>query len=209
MEASRPAADTAPATLPGPSSSAPPPAPAPTPRPAAATAAAKLPASSASRTVAMLAPSSAETPPLAPAGADPLPGAKSAQPRQAQRELLAERVKAWAAAWSAQAYTAYADFYAPSFVPADGSSRDGWAKQRQQRLSRPAQVAVEIRNFRLKDVANDVAIAEFEQHYRSDSYSDRTRKVLKWVRLGGQWLIQQETARPLAASAASRRKVEK
>ncbi|MBI3094717.1 MAG: TolC family outer membrane protein [Rhodocyclales bacterium] len=209
MEASRPAADTAPATLPGPSSSAPPPAPAPTPRPAAATAAAKLPAPSASGTVAMPAPSSAEMPPLAPAGADPLPGAKSVQPRQAQRELLAERVKAWAAAWSAQAFTAYADFYAPSFVPADGSSRDGWAKQRQQRLSRPAQVAVEIRNFRLKDVANDVAIAEFEQHYRSDSYSDRTRKVLKWVRLGGQWLIQQETARPLAASAASRRKAEK
>lgn len=192
MEASRPATDAVPATsLPGPSSSA----PAPSPAPASAPAAAPVPPSS-------------ETPPLALAVADKLPGATPAPPRQAQRELLAERVKAWAAAWSAQAYAAYADFYAPTFVPADGTSRDSWAKQRQQRLSRPAQIAVEISNFRLKQVANDVAIAEFEQHYRSDSYSDKTRKTLKWVRLGGQWLIQQETARPLAASVPARRKAE-
>lgn len=218
MEASRPATDTAPATpLPGPSSSAPAPspaqAPAPTLRPPAVSAAVKLPTPpvlppSASGAVAAAAPSSSETPPLVLAIADKLPGATPVQSRQAQRKLLAERVKAWAAAWSAQTYTAYADFYAPTFVPADGLSRDSWAKQRQQRLSRPAQVAVEISNFRLKEVAKDVAIAEFEQHYRSDSYSDRTRKALKWVRLGGQWLIEQETARPLAASVASRRKAE-
>jgi len=154
-----------------------------------------------------LGPCEAE-PPLALVVADRLPGTAPAQPRQAQRKLLGERVQAWAAAWSAQAYAAYADFYAPTFVPADGASRDSWAKQRQQRLSRPAQVAVEVSNFRLKEVAKDVAIAEFEQHYTSDSYSDRTRKVLKWVRQGGQWLIQQETARPLAAVVASRRKAE-
>ena len=224
MDASRPAADTAPATPPpGPSNSAPLPSPAPapapsavpapTPRPAAVSAALKLPTPpvlppSAPVAVAAPAPSSPEMPPLALAAADRLPGTAPAQSRQAQRKLLGERVKAWAAAWSAQAFAAYADFYAPSFVPADGSSRDSWAKQRQQRLSRPAQVAVEISNVRLKEVAKDVAIAEFEQHYTSDSYSDRTRKALKWVRQGGQWLIQQETARPLAASVASRRKAE-
>ena len=225
MEASRPAADTAPATvLPGPSSAAPPPspapapapsaAPAPTPRPPAVSAALKLPTPPVSPSapvaaaVVAPAPSSSNMPPLALAVAERLPGTAPAQPRQAQRKLLGERVQAWAAAWSAQAYAAYVDFYAPTFVPADGTSRDNWAKQRQQRLSRPAQIAVEISNFRLKEVATDVAIAEFEQHYTSDSYSDRTRKVLKWVRQGGQWLIQQETARPLAASVASRRKAE-
>ena len=225
LEASRPAADTAPATsLPGPSSAAPPPspapapapsaAPAPTPRPPAVSAALKLPtppvlpSAPVAAAVVAPAPSSSNMPPLALAVAERLPGTAPAQPRQAQRKLLGERVQAWAAAWSAQAYAAYADFYAPTFVPADGASRDSWAKQRQQRLSRPAQVAVEVSNFRLKEVAKDVAIAEFEQHYTSDSYSDRTRKVLKWVRQGGQWLIQQETARPLAASVANRRKAE-
>ncbi|MDP3512261.1 MAG: TolC family outer membrane protein [Sulfuritalea sp.] len=227
MEASRPAADTAPATvLPGPSSAAPLPspapapapapsaAPAPTPRPPAVSAALKLPtppvlpSAPVAAAVVAPAPSSSEMPLLALAVADRLPGTAPAQSRQAQRKLLGERVQAWAAAWSAQTFAAYADFYAPTFVPADGSSRDSWAKQRQQRLSRPAQVAVEISNFRLKEVTKDVAIAEFEQHYTSDSYSDRTRKVLKWVRQGGQWLIQQETARPLAAGVASRRKAE-
>ncbi|MFH1871355.1 MAG: TolC family outer membrane protein [Pseudomonadota bacterium] len=217
METSRPGA-TAPATsLPGPSSSAPTLAPAssaalaPTSPTPALSAAVKLPTPpvllpSAPIAGVATAPATPEMPPLALAVADRLPGTAPAQSRPAQRKLPAERVKAWAAAWSAQAFAAYAEFYAPSFVPADGSSRDSWAKQRQQRLSRPARVAVEISNVRLKQVANDVAIAEFEQHYRSDSYSDRTRKVLKWVRLGGQWLIQQETARPLAASVPNRRK---
>ncbi|MDZ4251557.1 MAG: TolC family outer membrane protein [Sulfuritalea sp.] len=221
LEASRPVVDRAPATvLPGPSSLAPPspapspsPVPAPTPRPAAAAAVAKPPAppglSSSPDAVTTPAPAAAETPPLALASADRLAAAGKSAAEPGQGEVLAERVQAWAAAWSAQAFAAYADFYAPSFVPADGSSRDSWAQQRQQRLSRPARVVVEVSNLRFRQMAKDVAIAEFEQHYRSDSYSDKTRKVLKWVRRGGQWLIQQETARPLAASVLARRKAEK
>jgi adhesin transport system outer membrane protein len=136
-------------------------------------------------------------------------GTSSTKRQPSQGKLLAERVTAWAAAWSAKAYAAYADFYAPSFVPADGSSRGAWAKQRQHRLAKPVQLEVEVRNFRLKEVAKDVVIAEFEQHYSSDSYSDTSLKALKWVKLGGQWLIERETARPLSASAPVRRKAGK
>ena len=136
-------------------------------------------------------------------------GTASTKRQPPQGKLLAERVTAWAAAWSAKAYAAYADFYAPSFVPADGSSRGAWAKQRQHRLAKPVQLEVEVRNFRLKEVAKDVVIAEFEQHYSSDSYSDTSLKALKWVKLGGQWLIERETARPLSASVPVRRKAGK
>lgn len=125
---------------------------------------------------------------------------------QSQGKILTERVKAWAAAWSAKTYAAYADFYAPSFVPADGSSRASWARQRAQRLAKPDRVQVEVRNFSLNEVAKNVFVAEFEQRYTSDSYSDRTLKMLQWVKAGGEWRIEREAVRPIPSSVPDRRR---
>lgn len=130
-------------------------------------------------------------------------------PPQAQDKLVTERVKAWAAAWSGKAYVAYAGFYAPSFVPDDGSSRDSWAKLRKLRIAKPARIQVELSKLSVSEVAKDVFVAEFEQHYSSDSRSYRTLKVLRWVKVGGQWLIERETARPMAGSVSARRKGDK
>ena len=143
-----------------------------------------------------------------PAPPKPAPPAAPAAKPQTQQEILQERVAAWAAAWSAKSFSRYAGFYAPSFEPADGSSRVSWAKQREQRLATPKQVQVEVRNLKLKEAGNDMLLAEFEQHYSSASYSDVTLKELKWVKVGGQWLIERETARPSGAAATVRKKGE-
>ena len=143
-----------------------------------------------------------------PAPPKPAPPAAPAAKPQTQQEILQERVAAWAAAWSAKSFSRYAGFYAPSFEPADGSSRASWAKQREQRLAMPKQVQVEVRNLKLKEAGNDMLLAEFEQHYSSASYSDVTLKELKWVKVGGQWLIERETARPSGAAATVRKKGE-
>ncbi|MCK9389809.1 MAG: TolC family outer membrane protein [Sulfuritalea sp.] len=131
--------------------------------------------------------------------------APSTEPAQSQGKVLTDRVMAWAAAWSAKAYATYAGFYAPSFVPADGSSRATWARQRAQRLAKPERVQVEVRNFSLNEVAKDVFVAEFEQRYSSDSYSDTTLKVLQWVKTGGEWLIEREAVRPVSSRTPDRR----
>ncbi|TRZ90473.1 MAG: hypothetical protein D4R84_16185 [Rhodocyclaceae bacterium] len=139
-------------------------------------------------------------------------GAKTAlpvTPPKVQDKVVAERVNAWAAAWSGKAYAAYAGFYAPSFVPADGSSRDSWAKLRKQRIAKPARIQVEVSNFSVNEVAKDVFVTEFEQHYSADTYSDKTLKMLRWIKADGQWLIERETARLVAGSVAASRKVEK
>ena len=141
------------------------------------------------------APPSASTGPAAPA-------VKTGNP-QTPQAILQERVMAWAAAWSAKAFSAYAGFYAPSFAPADGSSRASWAKQRELRLTAPKRVQVDVRNLKLTEAGRDTLLAEFEQHYSSDSYSDVTLKVLKWVKVGGQWLIESETARPAGAGTTA------
>jgi adhesin transport system outer membrane protein len=139
--------------------------------------------------------------------APPKPAPPAAKP-QTQQEILQERVAAWAAAWSAKSFSLYAGFYAPSFEPADGSSRANWAKQREQRLAAPKQVQVEVRSLKLKEAGTDILLAEFEQHYSSDSYSDVTLKELKWVKVGDLWLIARETARPAGAAATAKKKGE-
>ncbi len=139
----------------------------------------------------------------------PLPAAPAVPPASSQPlGILQERVAAWSAAWSAKSFASYAGFYAPSFVPADGASRAAWAKQREQRLATPKQIRVDVKNLKLKQAGNDMLLAEFEQHYSSDGYSDVTQKELKWVRVGGQWLIERETARPAGVAATARKKGE-
>ncbi len=133
------------------------------------------------------------------------PALKTTTP-QTEQGILQERVMAWAAAWSAKAFSVYAGFYAPTFEPADGSSRASWAKQREQRVTTPKRVQVEVRNLKLKEAGRDTLLAEFEQHYSSDNYSDVTLKVLKWVKVGGQWLIERETSLPAGAGTSTRPK---
>lgn len=137
------------------------------------------------------------------------PVASPAEPQPAQDKMVAERVTAWAAAWSGKAYATYAGYYAPSFIPADGSSRSSWAKQREQRLAKPTRIQVEVSNLSVNEVARDVFVTEFEQHYSSDSHSDRTLKMLRWVKVDGQWLIERETAQPISASVPARPKGDK
>ena len=132
-----------------------------------------------------------------------------ARDRLELEKMIGERVTAWAAAWSARTLDAYVDFYAPSFVAADGASRETWAKQRAVRLATPSTIQVEVSDIGLKKATKDVVVVEFVQNYSSDSYRDSTRKVLKWIRVGGQWLIARETARPLSAGASARRKAGK
>lgn len=124
--------------------------------------------------------------------------ADSPRPTAAREKMLTERVKAWAAAWSAKSIAEYLEFYAPDFVPTDGTSRRHWVEQRKQRLTKPASVKVQISNIKVANVSNDVFVVEFEQDYSSDIYSDHTLKTLHWIRVGGQWLIQRETSRPVS-----------
>lgn len=115
---------------------------------------------------------------------------------------IAERVAGWATAWTAGRFDDYAGFYAPSFAPADGSSRAEWSKLRQARISGRSGISVEPKEIRVSQRAPGVFVAEFIQHYQSDSYRDVTRKTLRWVKVGGEWLIDAETSRSLRRAGA-------
>ena len=107
-------------------------------------------------------------------------------------EAVAAQLKAWSAAWAAKDFTAYASFYAPSFVPEGGMTRAAWSSKRAERLGNASNIEVKLGQTSFERVSPTVMVSRFTQDYRSDSYTDRTNKLLRWVEVGGKWLIERE-----------------
>lgn len=123
----------------------------------------------------------------------PAPSFPQAAVASANTEVGAQ-VKAWASAWSSKNYKAYAAFYAPSFTPEGGMTREDWASLRRNRVTNPGSISVEVSDLRVRLEGGDRAVAEFRQNYRSSSYSDVTQKTLEMIRVGGKWLINRESS---------------
>ena len=109
---------------------------------------------------------------------------------------IESRVKSWAAAWSARDYSAYTGFYAPSFTPDGGLSREDWAQLRRSRISTRAEISVEIQDMKVRMDGPDRAFADFRQVYTSNAFRDTTQKTLEMIRVGGKWLINRESSVP-------------
>jgi adhesin transport system outer membrane protein len=109
---------------------------------------------------------------------------------------VSTQLAAWAAAWSSGRFDSYLGFYAPTFVAADGSRRDAWAKHRETKVAGRLGIQVEVSDVRVRFTAPNILESEFQQKYRSEAYRDTTRKVLRWIKVGEEWLIDRETTRP-------------
>jgi tetratricopeptide (TPR) repeat protein len=136
---------------------------------------------------AMMAPSPSATvaaAPLLPV-ALPLPASKIGD------EVLAT-LKGWADAWSSQDVDAYLSHYAPSFVPADGRSKESWTILRRKRISGPRFIDIRIAQPEVNRTGEDRASVTFSQSYRSENYTDQVIKKLDMVRQGGEWRIVSE-----------------
>ncbi|WP_162888579.1 TolC family outer membrane protein [Dechloromonas sp. HYN0024] len=133
---------------------------------------------------------SANRPALAPVAVVP----------QGADALVQERVKSWAAAWSARDYAAYSSFYASTFTPDGGLSREDWAQLRRGRISARGDIHVDIQDMKVRMDGADRAFADFHQDYQSRGYNDTTRKTLEMIRVNGNWLINRETSVPCAGN---------
>jgi adhesin transport system outer membrane protein len=128
--------------------------------------------------------------------APPMPAPVAVGPEVELQNL----VKSWAAAWSARDYGAYTGFYAPTFTPDGGLSREDWAQLRRSRIAPRDAISVEIQDLKIRLDGNDRAFAEFRQVYQSKAYSDTTQKTLELIRVGGKWLINRESSVPCAGN---------
>ena len=135
---------------------------------------------------------------LPAAAAQTLEPAPANQPSAPLSTELANRTAAWGAAWAARNVSGYLDFYSPQFKPEGGVSRDNWARQREQRLSKAGAIRIEIRDLAVRSTGPDTAVAEFKQIYTADSFGDTSLKTLEWRKENGQWLIVRESVRAVA-----------
>lgn len=126
----------------------------------------------------------------------PAPVAAPATPEN----TLMSQVKSWAAAWSAKNYSDYTGFYAPTFTPDGGLSREDWAQLRRGRISTRDSIKVELQDVKVRMDGKDRAFVDFRQIYQSNQYRDTTQKTLEMIMVGGKWLINRESSVPCAGN---------
>lgn len=148
---------------------------------------------------------------LLDAGKAPLAQQGTAPPVAAPAPALASgpegditsMVKSWAAAWASKDYATYAAFYASTFTPDGGLSREDWAQLRRNRITRLQSINLEIRDLKVRMDGNDRAFAEFHQIYQSNLYNDASMKTLELIKENNKWLINRESSVSCAGNTAS------
>jgi len=98
----------------------------------------------------------------------------------------------WANAWSAQDVDAYLDCYGQQFRPEGGMTRDQWAKQRQDRLTRPKSIQITVSDIKVVSEEGSRAEIMFRQKYRADTYQDQVMKVMALGLERGELVILSE-----------------
>lgn len=107
-------------------------------------------------------------------------------------------VRAWALAWSERRTDDYLQSYSPLFEPFVDLSRAEWENLRRVRIGRGVNLQVQVLLAEEVDLGPEERIVSFVQVYRSDTYNDRVRKILRLVWEQGGWkIIEERVVRPL------------
>lgn len=107
-------------------------------------------------------------------------------------DTITTTLQGWATAWSSQEVDLYLSFYGSEFNPPQGLSRRTWERQRRLRLGKPRWVQVTLNDFQIGPPRNGKVAVRLIQEYRSDGYSDQTRKEFVLGRSNGEWRILAE-----------------
>lgn len=130
---------------------------------------------------------------LAKAAIDRAPQALSLPAEDPVKQIGAS-LEAWRLAWESKDAGRYLAFYAKDFVAPDKKSRAAWEAERRVKLDKKGELQVRVLNP-VFSVAGEVLMVDFDQQYKSSSYSDSARKQIEWVRESGEWRIRREVLR--------------
>ena len=118
-----------------------------------------------------------------------------------QAELAAVRgeleaaVEAWRQDWESLRTDAYLGHYAASFAAGSAGFARWAAQKRQVNAAKSwAKVRLDDLSLFLYPGKDDLAVATFNQDYRSSNLSSQMRKRVYWLREGGRWKIIHEDA---------------
>lgn len=108
------------------------------------------------------------------------------------KENASQTLVNWSAAWSAQDVQGYLSFYSDEFTPSSGLSRKNWVEQRYDRIENKESIEVFIDNVEIEQADSMSMKVIFDQFYRSESYSDQSKKIVELKQEGDRWRILSE-----------------
>lgn len=112
---------------------------------------------------------------------------QSANPQEIEIVL-----KAWSAAWSAQAVDMYLSFYHKQYRPNNGMSKKSWKQSRRYRLKKPSWIKVSLSDFKVEKNTGKQAVVNFKQLYRSNTFRDVSDKQMVLFYTDDGWKIFRE-----------------
>lgn len=113
------------------------------------------------------------------------------QPNSPDQEIQSVMLQ-WAKDWANQEIDGYLNTYSKDFVPSGNLNLAQWQQQRRQRLTRPDHIKIELSEIEVLALNAEHARVRLTQTYRSDRYSDQTRKEFQMINEGGRWRIRSE-----------------
>ena len=108
-------------------------------------------------------------------------------------EQVIARVNAWANAWQNQRVNDYIASYIVGFRPADGRSYESWKALRENRITRPDFIEINLSDMQINAISDTEVVVTFVQDYRANNYQDSERKQLTLMLRSGGWKITSET----------------
>lgn len=126
------------------------------------------------------------------------PGAEALADAQAAREeAVLAALEQWAKAWRSKDVAGYLAAYGEGFQPANGISRDDWARLRQQRIADKRAIQLELRDIEMQAEAADRVRVNFVQDYRADQFVEKgsAKSLLLALEKDGWRILAEESAR--------------
>lgn len=125
------------------------------------------------------------------------PQAKKPERKPSNNALLERDVMrtidSWAKAWSTQNVEKYLTFYHQDFQLPRNISRKNWNAFRKKRLQIPRSISVIIKNPVLLTASDqNMAVIEFTQNYRSNTFRETSQKLLILKKTRNRWKIIRE-----------------
>ena len=109
-----------------------------------------------------------------------------------QMAEIHQSVLGWAEAWTSQDIRSYFGFYGPDFQTSSGKDRLTWERERATRISKPRYIRIRINELDIELLGEADAVVHFQQVYKSNSYQEASKKILRLRLYHNGWRIASE-----------------
>ena len=114
------------------------------------------------------------------------------EPMPALNRQIEARLYQWIDSWQRKDVDGYIDSYSPNFKSRAYRSREAWLKGRAERIGKSAKIDISIEAIKIETISSNRIQADFMMDYRSDRYSDLSKKRLVFKQIEGRWRIVRE-----------------